>query len=81
MSFVLQITIGGQVRKCERSIPRADFTIEDRGALVRSRKEMFSDTLADFLRRSSSRPVAEIVLLPRGRDGSAEDQTSECKHT
>ena len=69
---IAEIGVMSQLRESERAVPRSNFAIEDcaRAVLVRAHHEVLGQALANFLRRATRRPAAEVVLLTSGPNAS-----------
>ncbi len=72
--FVSQSGIRSQLCESQRPIPGADFSVEDGRMLMRTGNEVFCKSLPNLLRRSSSRPIVEVVLLCVRNGGPSEQQ-------
>ena len=65
---VAQVVVVGELREGQRAVPGSNFAVEDGAvALVGCGDEVLGNTLANFLRRCSCGPVAEVILLRRKR--------------
>ena len=75
--FLPQRVVMGQLSKGQALRTRCPLRIVNRWAvLMRAGDEMLGDSLSDFLRRGSCRPVVEEIVLSDKGSGSADQQRS-----